>query len=90
MLETGIFPVPGAMSNFLQEEFELLTPDCSHICRIKIKKYSGWSLARFFERRGGDVGDYMVLKFNVHQRQIQAYLGDSDLVDEFQSDQNLQ
>jgi hypothetical protein len=85
MIETGVFSIPSAMSNFIQEQFDLVTPDCSHICCVKVNKFNGWDIKPLFKRRGGEAGDFMVLKFDVQKRQIQAYFGDSDLIDEFQS-----
>ena len=89
MLETGIFHIPSAMREFIQGHFDLITADSVHICNFKIDKNSGWSLSAFFKRRGGEVGDYMIFKFDIKKRQTKAYLGDIDLLDEFRNEEDV-
>jgi hypothetical protein len=80
---TGIFHIPGAMKDFLQGNFLLKTADDTSFGNLTVKDYQGWSLSSLFKRRGGEVGDYLILAFDLSAREVTAYIGDEDLLDEF-------
>jgi hypothetical protein len=87
MLESGIFSIPSSLNEQLFGDFKLFTADENFICDIKIGSYSGWSLSRLYKKRGGDSGDYLILTFDVINRNIVAYLGDIELLEEFKSEE---
>jgi len=71
------------MKQFLQGDFVMIAADGALIEHLKIKDSSGWSLTRFFQRRGGEPGDSLVLIFDLSSRKVEARMGDKDLLDEF-------
>lgn len=83
MISSGVFSVPAAMGEFLQGLFTLRTTDEASIGNLNIRDYSGWSLKGFFQRRGGDPGDYLVLVFNLGTRSAVVHIGERDLLDDF-------
>jgi hypothetical protein len=82
-IQTGVCSIPSAMYKFLNGEFRLRAADGIHIGILKIKKGAAWSLKKFFQRRGGDPGDFLVIKFDLTSREARIYLGDKDLLDDF-------
>lgn len=81
MIRTGIFGIPSAMRQFLQGEFKLKTSDGKLIGPLRVKESSAWSLSRLFQRRGGESGDYLVLVFDLALREVEACIGEEDLID---------
>jgi len=84
MLRSGLFYIPGSIHNYLQGDFKLVDAEDIFINNIKIRNHGAWCLSPFFSRRGGDVGDYMVLIFDLASHNIMAYIGDRDLLEDFQ------
>jgi hypothetical protein len=85
MIRSGFFYIPGGMKQFLQGDFTMIAADGIFIEHLKIKDSNGWSLNRFFQRRGGEPGDFLVLIFDLFTRKVEARIGAEDLLDEFQS-----
>jgi hypothetical protein len=85
MINSGLFYVPASMGEFLQGEFNLKAADNAPIGSVTIKSTRGWNLQRFFHRRGGEPEDYLVLVFDLNLREVKAYMGNLDLLDDFQS-----
>lgn len=83
-LRSGVFYIPGNIHKYLQGVFELVDAEENFINNIKIKKHTGWSLNPFLGRRGGDIDDYLVLIFDLAKRKVKAYIGEKDLVEDFQ------
>jgi len=84
MIRSGFFSLPAAMQKFLQGEFSLKAADNATIGSLKIKS-CGWGLQPFYRRRGGEPEDYLILVFDLNLREVKAYVGDIDLLDDFQS-----
>ncbi len=87
MIKSGVIVVPGAMKRFIAGEFTLKTEDGLQVGRLVVKDSSAWSLGPFFRRRGGEVGDYLVLLLDLKARVTTIYIGDEGLLDEFRSDE---
>ena len=83
ILQSGVFTIPAGMRKFAEGIFNLRAGDGSQIGVLNLKGGTGWSLTGFFNRRGGEPGDYLVLTFDPKLREAIAYLGDKDLLDEF-------
>jgi hypothetical protein len=83
MIRSGFFYIPGGMKQFLQGDFTIIAADGTLIDHLKIKDHSGWSLAHFFQRRGGDPGDFLILIFDISTRKVEARIGAEDILDEF-------
>ncbi len=79
---SGVFSIPSGMKTFIQGEFALKAADGAAISTLKIRDNSGWSLSNFIARRGGEVGDYLVLLFNLKDRAVKIQLGDISLLDD--------
>lgn len=79
---SGVFSIPSGMKTFIQGEFALKAADGAAISTLKIRDNSGWSLSNFIARRGGEVGDYLVLLFNLKDRAVRIQLGDISLLDD--------
>jgi hypothetical protein len=87
IIKTGVINIPAAMKQYLQGEYSLTAADGTDIGKLKIEDSSAWSMSSFFRRRGGDPGDFSVLEFNLMSRNVKAYIGDAELLDEFRPDQ---
>lgn len=83
MIKIGFFYVPAAMRQFLQGDFKIKATDGSLIENLKIKDSKGWSLTRYFERRGGEPGDYLLLIFDLTSHEVEARIGDESSLDDF-------
>lgn len=84
MLDSGVFTVPIAMKKYLQGNFSFyVADDKTFIGNVKVKDARAWNIKRFFQRRGGEVNDYIVLTFDIGTREIKGYIGDMDLLDKF-------
>jgi DNA-directed RNA polymerase alpha subunit len=83
VLNSGVFGIPAGMKEHLQGDFSLKAADGAYMGSLKVKDSSAWSLSKLFRRRGGEPGDYLVLKFDTTSREATAYIGDEDLLDEF-------
>jgi len=55
--------------------------------RLVVKESSAGSLGSFFRWRGGEVEDYLVLLLDLTNRETTVYIGDEDLLDDFQTDE---
>jgi hypothetical protein len=78
------------MASFLQGEFVLRDEGGSRVGTIVSKKSQAWGLGPFFRRRGGEVGDFLLLVFNLEARDAQLAVGDESLVEGPQDDGQLQ
>jgi hypothetical protein len=87
IIKTGVINIPAAMKQYLQGEYSLTAADGTDIGKLKIEDSSAWSMSSFFRRRGGDPGDFSVLEFDLMSRNVKAYIGDAELLDEFRPEQ---
>lgn len=85
LLSGGVFSVPGAMKQYLEGGYIFKAVDGSEIGNITIKNFSGWNISSFFYRRGGEIGDILILEFDLSKRIATASLGDEDLLNEYRS-----
>lgn len=85
VITSGVFSVPSAIREILQGHYALKikTADDNLIGEIVVKENRVWSLKSFFQRRGGEPNDYVVLVFDVTSREAFIYLGDIYLLDDF-------
>lgn len=82
MLSNGIVSIPSALKNFLHGRFVLKTADDSNIGALVVRDNSAWGLGPFFTRRGGEVGDYLSIVFDLSKQEAVAQIGDASLIDE--------
>lgn len=83
ILRIGVFSIPSGMKTFIQGEFAFKAADGAAIGNLRIRDCNGWSLSSFFTRRGGEVGDYLVLVFDLKNRIVKAHIGDVNLLEDF-------
>jgi hypothetical protein len=81
MLSRGIVTIPTALKVFLKGRFTLMTDDNSNIGTLVLKDNSAWGLRPFFIRRGGEVGDYLSIVFDLSRIIATVQLGDASLTD---------
>jgi len=90
IINSGVIGIPSPMASFLQGEFVLRDEGGSRVGTIVSKKSQAWGLGPFFRRRGGEVGDFLLLVFNLEARDAQLAVGDESLVEGPQDDGQLQ
>jgi len=89
MISNGLFYVPAALSSFLEGNFKLKMKNGSFIGKLATGKTTCWGLSPFFRRRGGEPGDYLILLFDLSNREANIQIGDISLVDSFQNDEGF-
>jgi hypothetical protein len=77
VLTSGVFGCPSALRRFLSGEFSLQTADGTHVGTLVVGDTGTWGLGPFFRRRGGEVGDYLHLTFDLGERTATIGTGDS-------------
>lgn len=83
-IKSGVIGVPASVKDYIKGEFRLRTEENQTVGRIVIKETSAWGFTPFFRRRGGEIGDYMLLLFDTIGKEIIISIGDEDLIEEFQ------
>jgi len=63
MLRMGNFSIPASMKPYIEDSYSLKTADSVLIGELRIEKFAGWGLKEFFNRRGGELGDFLVALF---------------------------
>ena len=61
MLASGVLSVPTAMREAALGEYALTTTEGARFGSLVIREHGAWGLAPFDSRRGGEVGDYLVI-----------------------------
>jgi hypothetical protein len=83
LLLTGVFSIPGGMKSLLAGTYALKTTDGEHIGTVVVKDGTGWGIGPFFRRRGGELGDTLVIIFDLAGRDAQVSIGDVSLLDQY-------
>jgi len=68
VLTSGVFGCPSGLRRFLGGEFSLQTVDETRVGTLVVGDTGTWGLGPFFRRRGGEVGDYLRLMFDLGKR----------------------
>jgi hypothetical protein len=84
ILSNGVVSVPASLRTFIQGRFTLLTEDNAAAGTLVAKGHSAWGLGPLFRRRGGELGDYLSIVFNLSQRAAVAQIGDASLVEDIE------
>lgn len=79
VLTSGVFGCPPALRRFLSGEFLLQTADGTRVGTLVTGDTATWGLGPFFRRRGGEVGDYLHLTFDLGERTATIGTGDSSI-----------
>jgi len=86
MLRMGNVSIPASMKPYIEDNYSLKTADNVLIGELRVEKSAGWGLKGFFNRRGGEVGDFLVIELNNINNEGRVYLGNYELVDQFRPD----
>lgn len=79
VLTSGVFGCPSALRRFLSGKFSLQTADGTRVGTLVVGDTGTWGLGPFFRRRGGEVGDYLHLTFDLGKRTATIGTGDSSI-----------
>ena len=74
-LSSGVIAVPAGVVRFIVGKYMLKAKDGSEIGTCSISGHSGWGLRPFFQRRGGEAGDVLLLTFDLQRHEATALLG---------------
>jgi hypothetical protein len=85
MIASGVFNIPGGLRRFLEGTFVLDTAYGDRIGTLALRDSGAWGLSPLFRRRSGEVGDTLVLCFDLSKRHAAAQIGDEGLLDDFQA-----
>lgn len=88
MIGTGVCGVPAAMHQHIQGTYDLRTSDNAYIGKWTCRGYQAWNLNPLLRRRGGEVGDMLILVIDVNSRKVTARLGDESLLEQYQEPDN--
>ncbi len=83
-VKSGVIGVPASVKDYIGGEFRLKTEENETVGRVVIRETSAWGFSSFLRRRGGEIGDYMLLVFDTVNKEITIHIGDEDLIEEFQ------
>ena len=86
MLRMGNFSIPSSMKPYIEDNYSLVTADDISIGELRIEKSAGWGLKDIFNRRGGELGDFLVIELNNIKNEGKVYLGNYELIDQFRPD----
>ncbi len=81
----GVVTIPSSMTEFINGQFSLRTPDGSLMGTLATNQTSAWGLGPMFRRRGVEADDYLILVFDLASRMAVAHVGDQGLLEEFQT-----
>jgi len=79
----GHLTVPGKMRNLAGGAFSLCSEDGAGVGTLECEGRTAKGLRQLFRRRGGDVGDFLVLVLDTQAREAKAYLGGPMLLNDF-------
>ena len=83
MLRGGVLSVPAGIKMYITaDSYELRGRDSAQIGTIGIGDGTMWGYLPFFRRRGGDVGDYMRVRFRLSDRTVHAETSEEAFEDE--------
>jgi hypothetical protein len=79
MIHSGCFSVPTNMRRLVSGKFSVEPDGDRRVAELAVSDSGGWGLSKFFLRRGGEPGDYLVLIFDLDNRNATALMGNSNL-----------
>ena len=83
IFNSGNAAFPSALRNFLQGSFTLVNFNGDSMGTLTFGPHQAWGLRPFLRRGGAEVGDYLLLIFNLATKDVRAALGDENLPEEF-------
>jgi hypothetical protein len=83
LISSGVFTVPAGLRGILDGQYPLSTSDDVQVATLVVQSEncSAWGLSPFFRRRGGEPGDYLLLRFDLKTSSAEASLGDETLLE---------
>jgi DNA-binding CsgD family transcriptional regulator len=80
VLDTNVVGVPGVLRTELQGKYEL-QPDNEHLGEVATDGQNLWGLGRLLRRKGAEVGDVLILEFDLVARKCFALVGGPELLE---------
>ena len=75
--------IPTALSQYLQESFMLKSVDGTNFGNLQIKHNYASGIYSFLKRSGCEAGDYLALTFYLAKKEVVAYIGGEEILDDF-------
>lgn len=88
-LGSGAFIVPYPVRTLLQGSYSIRSEDEAEFGTATVRDNFVYGFAKFFKRRGGEPGDYLVVIFNLHSKTVTALLGNADLFDRLERGEDI-
>lgn len=83
VLSSGVFGCPARWKPLLKGNFTLKTVESARIGTLVVGENGTWGLGPFFNRRGGELGDYLSLVFDLKHREVTINIGDDGILEDF-------
>jgi transcriptional regulator with XRE-family HTH domain len=80
VIDSHVVGVPSALKSELRGRYELAAPD-DELGDLATDGTNLWGLSRLLRRYGADVGDALVLEFDLAERKVRALVGGQELLD---------
>jgi hypothetical protein len=78
-ISNGMVTVPSRMKQHLQGSYELRVTEGPPIGKLTVKASQAWGLGPLFLRRGGEVGDLLVIFFDLKNKSATVELGQTSV-----------
>jgi len=82
----GVVTMPSQFKQYIDGEFNLYSLDGAQMGVMNSSEGRTWGLSPFFNRRGGEAGDYLVLLYDLVKKKVTAELGDEGILDKYISE----
>jgi Bacterial RNA polymerase, alpha chain C terminal domain/Sigma-70, region 4 len=82
-LRSGLFHIPSGISDFVAGRFKLASKDGSALGELNVRDGALSGLAKIFERRGGEVGDIIVVCLNANVRESSVEIDGIELLERY-------
>jgi hypothetical protein len=79
----GVCSLPAGLKTFLNGGYELQTFDGVPMGTLVFGDNQCWGIGSFMRRRGGEIGDYFLMRMNLSTRIAQIKLGDESIIDDY-------
>jgi hypothetical protein len=86
MLSAGVLHIPAAMTRYIAGRFAYVWPgDDSEAHAIVVEGARAWGAGPFLRRQAVEMGDTVIVIFDIKSGSAEMHVGDSEIVEEIQS-----
>lgn len=82
VIQTGSVGIPSSIQRYLQGKFIIKTGDGFPIGNLSTNGNRALGLISLFKRRGGDAGDFLLLVFDLNNKEAIATISEEGFIDE--------